>query len=106
MEPNQYVPPAACIQKFLNGAVGICLPTHERWIAVYKDNPELLAILRFVENPGTISQCRMEAVKLNANYQQVLWQSHLKVEDSVLFYHKPIAVSESFVKLQLVPPAF
>ncbi len=86
--------------------MGIRLPTRERWIATYKDNAELLAILGFVENPGTISQRSMEAAKLNANYQQGLWHSHLKVEDSILFHHEPIAGSESYVRLQLVPAAF
>ncbi len=106
MEPNQYLSPAACIQMFLNGAVGIRLPTREHRIAAYKDNVELLAILGFVENSGTISQCSMEAAKLNANYQQALQQPHLKVEGGILFYHEPIAGSESYVRLQLVPTAF
>jgi hypothetical protein len=91
MEPNQYIAPATCIQTFLNGAVGIPLPPRECWIATYKDDLELLAIFGFVENPGTLSQRSMEAAKLNANYQQTLRQSHLKVEDGILFYHEPIA---------------
>ncbi len=106
MEPIQYVNPAACVLTFLNDTVGICLPTREQWIATYKDNAELLAIFGFVENPGTISQHSMEAAKLNANYRQALRQSHLKVEDGILFYHEPIAGSESYVKLQLGPAAF
>ncbi len=106
MEPHQYITPATCIQTFLNGAVGICLPTSECWIAACKDSTELLAVLRFVKNPGTISQRSMEATKLNANYRQALQQSHLKVEDSIIFYHEPIAGSESYAKLQLVPAAF
>ena len=66
MEPHQYIASAECVQTFLNGVVSIRLPTCECWIAAYKDNLELLAILGFVENPGSISQCSMEAAKLNA----------------------------------------
>ncbi len=69
MEPNQYATPAACVQTFLNGAVGICLPTRKRWIEAYKNDPELLTILSFVKNPGTILQRSMDAANLNANYR-------------------------------------
>ncbi len=45
MEPNQYATPAACIQTFLSGAVGVHLPTREHWVEAYKADKELSAIL-------------------------------------------------------------
>ncbi len=95
-----------CIQTFLNGAVGICLPTHESWIKAYSDDTEMLAISSFVVNLGTISQCSLEASNLNPNYHQALRQLHIKLVDRILYYHKPIAGSASYACLQLVPTAF
>jgi hypothetical protein len=106
MELNQYTAPAACDQTFLNGAVGIRLPTHEHWVEAYQADKELSAVLSFVENPGTISQRSLEAAKINANYRQALRQSNLKLDTGILYYHEPIVGSESYAKLQVVPAAF
>ncbi len=106
MEPNQYAAPAACIQTFLNGTVGIHLPMRERWVEAYKADKELSAILSFVENPGTISQRSPEAAKINTNYRQALRQSNLKLHNGILYYHKPIVGLESYAKLKVVPAAF
>ncbi len=72
----------------------------------YCDNPELSSVLHFVENPGTISQRNLNKANLNANYCQALRPSHIKLENGILIYCKPIAGSESYAHLQLVPTVF
>ncbi len=105
-EPNQFAAPAACVQTFLNRAIGVRLPNRDGWIRAYQDDPELRAVLDFVRNPGTISQRSLEAAKLCATYRQALRQSQIKLENGILFFHEPIVSSESFTKLQLVPMNF
>ncbi len=108
-EPNQYAAPAACVQAFLNGMVGgTHLPDHNSWVKAYTEGPKLSAVVSFVknQNPGTILQHNLKAAQLNAIYCQLLWQWSVKLEDSILFYHEPIASSGSYAKLQLVPTAF
>jgi hypothetical protein len=63
------------------------------------------AIISFVKNPGTISQRSLEASNLNPNYRQALRQLYIKLIDGILYYHKSITRSKSFVCLQLVPTA-
>ncbi len=72
-KPNQYTVPAACVQAFLNGGVGMLLLDHNSWIKAYKEDPQLSAVVNFVENPGSILQCNLKATQLNANYHQALW---------------------------------
>jgi hypothetical protein len=99
-QPNRFAAPVVCIQTFLNGAVGICLPTHESWIKAYSDNAEMSAIRPFIVNPGTISQRSLEASNLNPNYRQARRQLHIKLVNKILYYHKPIVGSASYTCLQ------
>ncbi len=64
------------------------------------------SVLCFVENPGTISQRNLNKAKLNANYRQALRSLHIKLENGILIYCEPIAGSESYARLQLVPTIF
>jgi hypothetical protein len=105
-EPNQFAAPAACIQTFLNGAVGVSLPSPGQWAQAYLDDPETSAIIQFVRNPGTISNKRLEEAKLNANYRAALRQSQITIEDGILILRKQIVGSESYARLQLVPSHF
>jgi len=104
-EPNQYAAPAAYVETYLNGAIGIRMPSRDVWVKPDTEDPELSAVLKFVQNPGTISQQSVEAAKLDPNYRQALQQSSIHLDHRILFYHEPIAGSESFAKLQLVPLA-
>jgi len=67
-EPNQYAAPAAYVETYLNGAIGIRMPSRDVWVKSYTKDPELSAVLKFVQNPGTISQRSLEAAKLDPNY--------------------------------------
>ncbi len=71
-EPNQYAAPAAYAETYLNGAIGVCMPSLDVWVKAYAEDPALLAVLHFVKNPGTISQCSLEDAKLDPNFRQVL----------------------------------
>jgi hypothetical protein len=42
--PNQFAPPAATIQAFVNGAIGVWLPSHEKWVQVYSKDSEMSII--------------------------------------------------------------
>jgi hypothetical protein len=102
-EPNQFAPPSACVETFLNGTIGVQMQSCKIWVKEYAGNLELLAVLKFVENPGTISQCSLNAAKLDPNYCQALWQSCIHLDNGIFYYHEPIAGSESYTKLQIVP---
>ena len=93
-QPTQFAAPAACIQTFLNGAVGVRLPSPEQWAQAYLDDPETRAIIRFVQNPGTISNKSLDEAKLNVNYHAALRQSQIVIEDGILILHEPIVGSE------------
>jgi hypothetical protein len=105
-QPNQYAAPAACIQTFLNGAVGVRLPLPNQWTTAYLDDAETAAIVQFVENPGTITTKNLDAAKLNATYRAALRQLQIILDNGILILQEPISGSESYACLQLVPSHF
>ncbi len=105
-EPNQYTAPAACVQAFLNGAVGVRLLSHEQWVKAYLDDIETAAIVAFVQNPGTVTTKSMDAANLHAMYRAALRHSQIALEDGILIMRKPIAGSESYARLQIFPSIF
>ncbi len=44
-KPNQFAAPAACVQTFLNSAVGVRMPSHKVWVKEYTEDPKLPAVL-------------------------------------------------------------
>jgi hypothetical protein len=103
MSPRQYAAPAATIQAFLHGAIGLRLPSRERWINAYSDDPECCTIRRLIENPGSI--CKRALNDVHYCYRHPLRQSQLVMEDDMLIYQEPIRGSRSFTRLQVVPKA-
>ncbi len=83
--------------------MGVPLPDLKRWADVYYDDPETATIIKFVQNPGMISNNDLEDAKLNTNFCTALRQSHLMMEDGLLIYCKPIAGSKSYTRLVVVP---
>jgi hypothetical protein len=59
--------------------------------------------LGFILNPGTITNKNLEDSKLDSNYRAALRQLQIALEDGLLIYREPIAGSESYACLQLVP---
>jgi hypothetical protein len=102
--PNQFAAPAATIQVFVNGAIGVRLPSRERWIQAYSDDTELSAIRDLVLNPSKINSTSLNAV--NFNYRAPLQQSHIIIEGGILIYHETIRGGTSYTRLQLVPSEF
>jgi hypothetical protein len=102
--PNQFAAPAATIQAFVNGAIGVCLPSRERWIQAYSDDTEMSAIRDLILNPSKINSSTLNAV--NFNYRAPLWQSQIVIEDGLLIYREPMRGGSSFTCLQLVPAEF
>jgi hypothetical protein len=80
--PNQFAAPAATVEAFVNGAIGIRLPSQERWIQAYSDNTEMSAICNLILNPFKINSSLLNAV--NHNHCALLWQSRIVIEDGML----------------------
>jgi hypothetical protein len=79
------------------------MPSQKVWVKEYTEDPKLLAILQFVQNLGTISQCSLELAKLDPNYCQALRQTCIHLDNGILYFYKPIPRSDSYAKLQIVP---
>jgi hypothetical protein len=102
--PNQFAAPAATIQAFVKGAIGVCHPSREWWIQAYSNDTEMSAIRDLILNPSKINSTTLNAVDFN--YCTPLWQSHIVIEDGFLIYHEPICGGSSYTRLQLVPSEF
>ncbi len=85
-DPRQYATPAVFAQSFLNGAVGVWLPSHQDWVDVYTSDPVMSTIIWFIQNPGHITNKSLGEPKLNANYCSALHQSFLSIENGILIY--------------------
>jgi hypothetical protein len=101
-----FAAPMVCIQTFLNGTVGMCLPTCKSWIKVYSDDVGMSAISSFIMNPGTLSQRSLEASTLSPKYHQALRQLHIKMVNGILYYHVLIVGSAPYACRQLIHAAF
>jgi hypothetical protein len=55
LSPNQFAAPAATIQTLVNGAICLCLSSHDRWVKAYANDSELLVIRKLILNPSKIS---------------------------------------------------
>jgi hypothetical protein len=102
--PNQFAAPAATIQAFVNGAIGVRLPSKELWIQSYSDNTEMSAIPDLVTNPSKINNAALSMV--NYNYWAPLRNSQIVPEDGLLIYYEPIRGGSSYTCLQLNLAAF
>jgi hypothetical protein len=102
--PNQLAALAATIQAFLSGAVGVSLPSCERWIQVYDTDRDLKRIRDIIANPSTLSNDSLRDI--NYNYHSALRKSLIVMEDGILIYRDPIADKGSYTWLQLVPKEF
>jgi hypothetical protein len=98
---NQFTAPAATIQAYVNGAIGICLPSWEGWIQAYSNDTEMSAIRDLVLNPSIINLSTLNVV--DHNYCTPLQQPKIGIEDGLLIYHKPMHGGSSYTRLQLVP---
>jgi hypothetical protein len=75
--PHQFAAPAAMIQAFVHGAIGIWLPSKDQWIKAYSDNIEMCTIRDLITNPSKISNTTLNTV--NYNYQAALHQSFIVI---------------------------
>ena len=51
---NQFAAPAATIQTLVNGAICLCLPSHNCWVKAYALDSKLLVICELILNPSKI----------------------------------------------------
>jgi hypothetical protein len=98
---NKWAAPTACIQSFVNGAIGTCLPSHTCWVEAYGNHPACIAIRDLVLNPGKI--CKAWLSEVHYAYHQPMRQSHIVIEDEVVILREPIHGSTSYTRLQIVP---
>ena len=102
--PNQFAAPAATIQAFINGAIGIRLPSRDRWITAYSNDNEMSTIRDLIVNPSKINNTTLNTV--NHNYRAALRQSQIVIEDDMLIFREPVRGGSSYTRLQLVPAEF
>jgi hypothetical protein len=102
--PNQFAAPAATIQAFVNGAIGIWLPSHEKWVQAYSYNSEMSIIRDLILNPSKINTATLNTV--NYNFRAPLCQSLIFIENRMLFFKEPICGGSSYSCLQLLPQEF
>jgi len=102
--PNQFATPAATIQAFVNGAIGIWLPSRNRWITAYSNDNEMSTIRDLIVNPSKINNTTLNTV--NHNYQAALRQSQIVIEDDMLIFREPVCGGSSYTRLQLIPSEF
>jgi hypothetical protein len=95
--PNQFAAPAATIQAFVNGAIGVWLPLHEKWVQAYSDNKEMSIILELVLDPSKINTATLNTV--NYIFKAPLRQSLIFIENGLLFYKVPIHGGSSYTHL-------
>ncbi len=101
---NQLAAPAATIQAFVNGAIGIWLPSRDRWIKAYSNDKEMSTICDLITNPSKINNTTLNMV--NYNYWAALRQSLIVIKDDMLIFREPVHGGSSYTRLQLVPPEF
>jgi hypothetical protein len=102
--PNQFAAPAATIQAFVNGAIGIWLPSKDQWIKVYSNNKEMSTIRDLITNPSKINNTTLNTV--NYNYRSTLCKSLIVIEDDMLIFREPVHGGSSYTRYQLVPAEF
>ena len=93
-KPNQFAAPAATIQAFLSGTVGISLPSCECWIKAYDTDRDLQRIREIVANPSTLSNDSLRGI--NYNYHSALRKLLIVLEDGISVYREPIAGEGSY----------
>jgi hypothetical protein len=86
--PNQFATPAATIQAFVNGTIGIWLPSRDRLIKAYSDNKEMNTIHDLITKPSKINKTILNMV--NYNYRAALCQSLIVIKDDMLIFREPI----------------
>jgi hypothetical protein len=99
--PNQFAVLAATIQKLVNGAICLRLPSHDRWVKAYDNDSELIVIRELILNPSKI--CNESLSKVNYNYCGALCKSLLLIENDMTILRDPIVGSDSYMRLQVVP---
>ncbi len=102
--PNQFAAPASHIQAFTSGVIATRLPDQARWVQAIASNHELVKIRDIVSNLSTFSNKALAGI--NFNYHATLCGSLIVIEDGILIYRKPLAGSDSYMRLQLVPQEF
>ncbi len=103
-QPNQFATPAARIQAFINGAIGMRLTNQAQWICALSTDKELFLIWQLVNNPLLINNKYLRAN--NYNFHLTLQRSLIVVENDLLIYREPISHTGSYGRLTIVPKEF
>jgi hypothetical protein len=99
--PNQFAAPAATIQALVNGAIGVQLPLHEKWVQAYSDDTEMSIIQELILDTSKINTATLNMMYYN--FRAPLRQSLIFIENGLLLYKEPICRGSSYTRLQLVP---
>ena len=85
---------------FLNGAVGVQMPSKDDWAREYETDKETAHLFHLVRHPADITQQELSLV--NHNYRSPLRQSQIIIEDGLLILKDHIHGHNSYVKLIIV----
>ncbi len=88
---------AATIQAFVNGAIGMRLPSRDWWIKAYSGNTEMSTIRDLVTNPSKITNTTLKMV--NYKYRAALHQSQIMIENDMLILREPYQMLNSGITL-------
>ncbi len=101
---NQFATPAATIQAFVNGAIGVWLPLQEKWVQAHSYDSEMSITCNIILNPSKLNTATLNTV--NYNFRDPLHQSLILIENGMLSYNEPICGGLSCTCLQLIPWEF
>ena len=102
---NHSAPAAfASVPSFLNGAIGVTLPSPSRWIEATSEDPETSLIIKMLTNPGKFMN-KDNISSLHHIYRHPIREGHLLMEKGLIYLRETFQDSDKFVKLLVVPEA-
>ena len=86
---------------FLNGAVGIRLPSLDSWVDEYERDLDTKLMQAMLSNPSLITKKVIEA--LHYVYRGPMRRNQIKISDGMLSLHKQVRNESAIIKLTIVP---
>ena len=100
-ESSNHAAAAAHAQAFMNGAIGVKMPSCKDWLCEYSADTETAQLCELVTNLSKINNKTLG--KVNHNYRGPLRRLHIIIEGNMLVLKDHMHGKGSYIKLQLVP---
>ena len=103
LDPAAQHAPAAIsmVPCFLNGAVGVRLPTPESWADATKKDKDCQLMLQMLQSPGDLIEANIR--KVHYCYRDSLRRNLIMKENNALFIREVFPHDDKFIKLRIVP---